>query len=43
MPESTVRAADRIVVLSDRGIQEIGSHQELMDLRGTYARMVEVQ
>ena len=40
---STVRAADRIVVLSDRGIQESGSPQELMDLRGTYARMVEVQ
>ena len=40
---STVRAADRIVVLSDRGIQEIGSHQELMDLGGTYARMVEAQ
>lgn len=40
---STVRAADRIVVLSDRGIQEIGSHQELMALNGTYARMVEAQ
>ncbi len=40
---STVRAADRIVVLSDRGIQESGSHQELMALGGTYARMVEIQ
>jgi ATP-binding cassette subfamily B protein len=40
---STVRAADRIVVLSDRGIQESGSHQELMALGGTYARMVEAQ
>lgn len=38
---STVRAADRIVVLSDRGIQESGSHQELMALGGTYARMVQ--
>ena len=38
---STVRSADRIVVLSDHGIVESGSHQELKALGGAYARMVE--
>ncbi len=40
---STVRAADRILVLSDCGIAESGSHQELMALGGAYARMVQTQ
>jgi ATP-binding cassette subfamily B protein len=40
---STVRAADRILVLSDRGILESGSHRELMARGGAYAKMVEDQ
>lgn len=40
---STVRAADRILVLSDRGILESGSHHELMALGGAYAKLVEEQ
>jgi len=40
---STVRMADRIMVLDGGSIQEIGSHQELMDLDGIYARMFKLQ
>ncbi|MBG0812632.1 ABC transporter ATP-binding protein [Planomonospora sp. ID82291] len=34
---STVRGADRIVVMRDGRIEEIGAHAELMRLRGVYA------
>ncbi len=40
---STVRMADRIVVLSDGRIVEDGGHPELMAQRGRYAEMFEMQ
>ncbi|WP_053717935.1 ABC transporter ATP-binding protein [Saccharothrix sp. NRRL B-16348] len=36
---STIRDADRIVVMRDGGIQEIGSHDELLRGGGAYARL----
>jgi ATP-binding cassette, subfamily B, bacterial len=40
---STVRGADRIVVLEGGRVAEVGSHQELMDRRGTYHRFHALQ
>ncbi|HUI84712.1 MAG TPA: ABC transporter ATP-binding protein [Candidatus Binatia bacterium] len=40
---STVRMADRIVVLADGRITEDGSHEQLMALGGQYAGMFELQ
>jgi len=40
---STVRMADRIVVLEHGQIAELGSHEELMDLGGKYAQMFRLQ
>ena len=40
---STVRDADRIVVIEDARIVEEGRHDELMAKRGTYHRLVEHQ
>jgi ATP-binding cassette, subfamily B, bacterial len=40
---STVRMADRIVVLSGGRLIEEGNHQELMDRNGLYASMFEMQ
>ncbi len=40
---STVRMADRIVVLSDGRIVELGSHAELMARGGPYSRLFELQ
>jgi ATP-binding cassette subfamily B protein len=40
---STVRAADRILVLAHGKIAEEGTHDELSSLRGRYAEMFEMQ
>ena len=40
---STVRMADRVVVLQDGKISEDGSHDELASLGGRYAEMLEMQ
>lgn len=40
---STVRQADRIVLLDGGRITESGTHEELMALRGRYAEMFEIQ
>lgn len=40
---STIRNAKRIVVLTDRGIEEQGSHQELIARDGTYAHLYNLQ
>ncbi len=40
---STVRNAQRIVVLTDNGIDEQGTHEELIALDGTYANLYKVQ
>jgi ATP-binding cassette, subfamily B, bacterial MsbA len=40
---STVRRADRIVVIENGGIADIGPHEELMTKLGTYRRLYELQ
>lgn len=40
---STVRNAQRIVVLTDNGVDEQGTHEELIALEGTYASLYNVQ
>jgi ABC-type multidrug transport system fused ATPase/permease subunit len=40
---STVRQADRIVLLRDGRVTESGTHDALMELRGTYARLFTTQ
>ena len=40
---STVRNADRILVVENGGIREDGSHDELIEIDGTYSRMWAVQ
>ncbi|NUT22964.1 MAG: ABC transporter ATP-binding protein [Hamadaea sp.] len=40
---STVRQADRIVLLENGAITEMGDHGELMALNGTYARLFRIQ
>lgn len=40
---STIRSADKILVLSDGKITEMGNHEELMKLNGSYSGFVELQ
>lgn len=40
---STIRNADRIIVMGDKGIVEQGSHDELLARRGAYARLHNAQ
>ncbi|GAB6930332.1 ABC transporter ATP-binding protein [Paenibacillus sp. JCM 10914] len=40
---TTVRNAQRIIVLSDDGIEEQGTHEQLMAHNGSYARLYNVQ
>jgi ATP-binding cassette, subfamily B, bacterial MsbA len=40
---STVRTADRIVVIENGSIADIGTHEELMRKLGTYRRLYELQ
>ena len=40
---STLRMADRIVVLAEGTVTEEGTHAELMDQGGRYAALFEVQ
>lgn len=40
---STVRKADRILVLEQGQVIEDGAHKELLDLNGTYARLFRLQ
>jgi len=40
---STVRSADRVVVLDQGTVVEVGSHAELMSVNGLYHRLVERQ
>jgi ATP-binding cassette subfamily B protein len=40
---STIRNAKRIIVLTDRGIEEQGTHAELLQRDGIYARLYNMQ
>ena len=40
---STLRNADRLVVLENGKIAEMGTHDELMEKKGTYHKLVELQ
>ena len=40
---STIKNADKIAVVTDHGISELGTHDELMEKRGEYYRLRTVQ
>ncbi|WP_241430283.1 hypothetical protein [Vibrio sp. 624788] len=40
---STVKSCDRIITLEQGKITEMGTHQQLISLQGTYARLWQLQ
>ncbi len=40
---STVRIADRIAVIADGRVTELGTHEELLEARGRYAQLFDLQ
>ena len=40
---STLRNADRLVVLSNGRVMEVGSHEELLEVDGHFAELVRLQ
>jgi ATP-binding cassette subfamily B protein len=40
---STVRNADRIIVIDENGIRESGDHESLLAKNGTYAELYRAQ
>ena len=40
---STIREADQILVIEEGKVTECGTHQQLLELDGTYARMSRIQ
>jgi ATP-binding cassette subfamily B protein len=40
---STIKGADRIIVLGDEGVAEQGTHEQLLELSGIYARLYNAQ
>jgi len=40
---STVKKADKIVVLGDGGVAEVGKHEELIALNGIYKKLIDLQ
>ena len=40
---STLRNADRLVVIEDGKVAETGTHDELIEKKGTYYKLVEIQ
>ena len=40
---ATIRKANRILVVTEQGLAEQGTHQELLDLGGLYSRMHQAQ
>jgi len=40
---STIRNADQIIVLQEGDIIERGSHRDLLDQKGVYTRLIEIQ
>lgn len=43
MSRPTVRNAQRIVVITDSGVDEQGTHDDLIALDGTYANLYNMQ
>ena len=39
---SNIRKADKIIVMHDGRIEELGSHQELLNLKGRYFSLINI-